>query len=230
MRLVPATALSLRLRQQEFGASLPPSVVSEVDRNWAAARLKNPDVYDGLVLCVENCDEYRGSGELIVRPVRYRFVHFSELLGELAPTALAVSGVVVVGIAQAQLALVGQRNLGASRFPGCYEFAPSGSVEPDDVNAAGGVDIIRRFFAELREEVGLDREAIQMTDIIGTVHDREDRTLDVVVRAQASPDVTMQPGLFRSDEYDRLEFISPKTLLSDRDRIVPVTAAIADYL
>jgi hypothetical protein len=69
-----------------------------------------------------------------------------------------------------------------------------------------------------------------MTDIIGTVHDREDRTLDVVVRAQASPDVTMQPGLFRSDEYDRLEFISPKTLLSGRDRIVPVTAAIADYL
>jgi len=121
--------------------------------------------------------------------------------------------------------LIGRRSPFVTQFPGFYELAPSGGIEPDSI-INGEVNLYRQVHLELEEETGLSADFIESSRLFGIIHDPEFDCIDLCVIIQMKRDVHNR-SLQNTPEYTELKWI-PLSKISvfcqeHAERIVPAS-------
>lgn len=180
----------VRVAEEPF---VPRVDLAEVERRWAELRAANPALFDGRVLHVFGVFRNgHGGATLHVAECAYR--HWAVGLHgfDTGARALGVKAIVLAG----DRVLLGQRSERVAAYPGCWEFAPGGGVEP-------GSDPRRMIERELREESGLRLETRDRVSVRAVLFDGSVRSWEIVflIRLHAPP-----PTLAPSDEYRSLRW------------------------
>jgi hypothetical protein len=157
---------------------LPPALDAEVERLWRVVqaemegRLFNGRVFSADVitrhLVCGHWTEFRRVVAQMRRP---------DLFPVLGVRSLAVGGVIVGpdGV------VFGRRPAGAVYQAGEWQLPPAGSVDASAAGPEGAVEVLRQFFGELREELGLDAGAVSAPRLLCIVEHPGSRVLDVGV-------------------------------------------------
>ncbi len=170
---------------------LPAEDEARVVSLWDAARLADPRLFDGRVVCYRR-HVLDGEGlhvELDLCPYRHVFarLHSLALPGRLTP--VGVSGIAIDSVGNVLIA----RRARVTEYPGFLECVPSGGVAAP---SGDRVDLVAQVATELAEEAaGL---AWQRIDPLGIVTDELHGTFEVgfVVRCDRLP-----RDLGDTDEY-----------------------------
>jgi 8-oxo-dGTP pyrophosphatase MutT (NUDIX family) len=168
----------------------PPGALDEVQWRWAALRRRNPAYFDGRLLHVLGVHRNGYGGAVLhVADCAYRFHAVQDAQFDLGVRPLGVKGFTMRG----GRALVGKRSPRVAGYPGQWEFAPGGVVEP-------GRTPEQTVVAELMEETGLTprREPTP----IALLYDPVLRCWENVFRIEPADDAADVSPL--TDEYDEL--------------------------
>lgn len=175
---VHEVAADVRFRVVRPMPPLPPALDAEVERLWDAAqrrlagRLFNGRVFSADVitphLVCGHWTEFRRVVAQMDRP---------DLHALLGLRSLAVGGVVICP----EGVLFGRRPADAVYQAGEWQLPPAGSVDASAAGPEGSVDVLRQFFAELREELGLEPDAVGPPQLLCLVEHPGSRVLDLGV-------------------------------------------------
>ena len=204
---VHEVAAGVRFRVVRPMPPLPAALDAEVECLWQAAqaemggvlfngRVFSADVITPRLVC-GHWTEFRRVVAQMRRP------DFFPLLGV---RSLAVGGVIVGpdGV------VFGRRPAGAVYQPGEWQLPPAGSVDASAAGPEGAVDVLRQFFAELREELGLEAAAVSAPRLLCIVEHPGSRVLDlgVAVTTALSAAAIRAAHAARGDgEYGALEVV-----------------------
>lgn len=181
--------------------------VAEVDERWAAFRERVPAAFDGRVMHVIGAHR-NGHGGVVMHLVEtaYRYYAVQEPGFDLGVRPLGAKGVTW----RDGRVLLGRRAGWVAGYPGAWEFAPGGVVEPGESPA-------RTVARELREETGIEvaREPIAAALLL----DARLRCWELIHRVAAGE--VAGPA---SDEYDELRWCEPGALPGP---LSPIAADIA---
>jgi ADP-ribose pyrophosphatase YjhB (NUDIX family) len=181
--------------------------VAEVDERWAAFRERVPAAFDGRVMHVIGAHR-NGHGGVVMHLVEtaYRYYAVQEPGFDLGVRPLGAKGVTW----RDGRVLMGRRAAWVAGYPGAWEFAPGGVVEPGESPA-------RTVARELREETGIEvaREPIAAALLL----DARLRCWELVHRVEAGE--AAGPA---SDEYDEIRWCEPGALPGP---LSPIAADIA---
>ncbi len=190
-----------------------PGLLDDVDRRWAALRRRNPAYFDSSLYHVLGVHRNGCGGAVLhVAECAYRFHAVQDDRFDLGVRPLGVKGIVVRGGA----VLVGRRADHVAGYPGRWEFAPGGVVEP---GARPGATPAAAIARELREETGLT--ASREPTAIAVLYDDVLRTWEMVFRIDAGPGAADRSP--ETDEYSVLEWREPGRLPED---LTPVACAM----
>jgi 8-oxo-dGTP pyrophosphatase MutT (NUDIX family) len=193
-------ARSIRLRRPPLLARVPgpfvPKVdLAKVDRAWERLRQANPRYFDGPVLHVLGVSRNGHGGTTIhVVETSYRFyaVQRPGLVGGLdcGVRPLGAKGICRVveddrSVSRPSRYVMARRSQSVAFYPGAWEFAPGGGLEPND-------DPASCVLRELAEET--DFEAVRPPIAVAILEDPIARSWEVVhaidVRPSQSADAT----------------------------------------
>ncbi len=122
-----------------------PGLMEEIDRRWHALCESNPAYFDGRLYHVLGVHRNgHGGAVLHVIDCAYRFHAVQDDTFDVGMRALGLKGIVT----RDNHYLLGQRSNAVAAYKGMWEFAPSGSMEPERNPA----EVIQK---ELLEETGL---------------------------------------------------------------------------
>ncbi len=181
----------IRVSEEPFVPKSP--ALDEIDRCWEAMRRDVPACFDGRLLHVFGVSR-NGHGGATIHVLECAFRHFAVRSRgiETGVRPLGVKGILVSD----DHVLLGLRS-GRVSYPGYWEFAPGGAVEP-------GTLPFETLRAELREETGL---ALGLADRVTArviFFDHVVGTWEIVhVIRLAGPAPTLQP----TAEYDQFSWI-----------------------
>jgi len=171
--------------------------LDEIDRRWQAAQRDNPHLYDGQLLHVIGVHRNGYGGAVVhVAPCSYRFHAVQRNDFDLGVRALGVKGITQrEGGAHV---LLGKRSPNVMYYPGLWEFAPGGVVEPHATPA----DTVRN---ELKEETGLSpaREPVALA----IVYDEVIRCWELVFHLVAAGELNRAKL-----EYEAIQWVKPGKL------------------
>jgi hypothetical protein len=205
---VHEVAPEVRFRVVRPMPPLPLALDAEVERLWAAAqrrlsgRLFNGRVFSCDVITPRLvCGHWTEFRRIVAQMDRH------DLFPVLGLRSLAVGGVVMCpdGI------VFGRRPVDAVYQPGEWQLPPAGSVDASAAGPEGSVDVRRQFFSELREELGLDPEAVSLPRLLCLVEHPGSRVLDlgVAVRTQLSAaEIRSAHAAHGNGEYGTLEIVT----------------------
>jgi hypothetical protein len=197
---------------------LPPLLDAEVERLWAAAqrrlsgRLFNGRVFSADVITPRLvCGHWTEFRRIVAQMDRH------DLFPVLGLRSLAVGGVLMCpdGV------VFGRRPLDAVYQAGEWQLPPAGSVDASAAGPEGDVDVRRQFFAELREELGLERDTVGEPRLLCLVEHPGSRVLDlgVAVRTMLSAaEIRAAQSARANAEYGALEVIAAAELPAFLDR------------
>lgn len=215
----------------------PPAVTDDVAGRWAQARAANPRLFDGPVLSL--IDEHDGA--LLARRDSYQRLTvqcMEPALVEPRVWQLSLTGVLVArderGI---EHTLLGRRSHETRVYGGLWEFAPGGGIDAPEPGAASlsGADIFDHLLLELREEVGLPADGIEMdrARVIGLTPDPAVGSVDIVIRLDLPHALEsccgVGPGGEHRWEYERVEWVglsSLRVFAQDRELIPPASSIV----
>lgn len=210
----------VRLAEEPF---VPRVDLAEVQRRWAALQAANSAFFDGRMLHVFGVVRNgHGGATLHVAECAYR--HWAVgLAGHGVPSergvesgpnagpnadlnagydtgvrALGVKAIVLAG----DCALLGQRSDRVAAYPGCWEFAPGGGVEP-------GRDPRDMIVVELGEETGLSLEPGDRVTARAVLFDDSVRSWEIVYVIRLREPRAL---LAASDEYRSLRWVEVSSL------------------
>ena len=195
MAAMPAFARSIRLRRPPLLARVPGPFVPKVDlaaveRAWERLVEANPRYFDGPVLHVLGVSRNGHGGTTIhVVETSYRFyaVQRPGLVGGLdcGVRPLGAKGIcrVVEGDADRRSTryVMARRSQSVAFYPGAWEFAPGGGLEPDD-------DPASCVLRELAEET--DFEAVRPPIAVAILEDPVALSWEVVHAIDVRPSRT----------------------------------------
>jgi hypothetical protein len=215
---VHEVAADVRFRVVRPMPSLPPSLDAEVERLWAAAqrrlsgRLFNGRVFSADVITPGLvCGHWTEFRRIVAQ------MDFHELFPVLGLRSLAVGGVVMCP----EGVVFGRRPADAVYQAGEWQLPPAGSVDASAGGPEGSVDVRRQFFSELREELGLERDAVGEPRLLCLVEHPGSRVLDlgVAVRTELSAAQIRAAHAARGNgEYGTLEVVPIAELPAFLDR------------
>jgi hypothetical protein len=137
--------------------ALPAALEAEIDRLWDAAQARTGGaLFNGLVF----------SADVITRHlICGHWTEFRRITAQMARpelhTLLGIRPLAVGGVLHGPDGVVfGRRPARAIYQAGEWQLPPAGSLDPTALGAGGRVDVVAQILAELREEVGLEAEAI----------------------------------------------------------------------
>ncbi|MHC4947640.1 MAG: NUDIX hydrolase [Planctomycetota bacterium] len=165
-------------------------VLDEIEQRWRRLCAANDAYFDGRLLHVLGVHR-NGCGGAVLHVVEaaYRFHAVQDASFDVGCRPLGVKGVTT----RDGRVLLGLRSATVNGYPGCWEFAPGGCVDP-------GSDPADRLVAELGEETGLAPAAPPVADAL--VYDPVIRCWEIVYRlAAAAGEPVPAPG-----EYDELRW------------------------
>ena len=154
---------------------LPPALDAEVERLWQIAQAHTARLFNGRVFSADvitprlvcgHWTEFRR----IVAQMRRPDLH--PLLGV---RSLAVGGVIVGpdGV------VFGRRPAAAVYQAGEWQLPPAGSVDASAAGPEGTVDVLRQFWVELQEELGLNPGVVSAPRLLCIVEHPGSRVLDL---------------------------------------------------
>jgi hypothetical protein len=173
-------------------------------RAWQRLCAANPRLHDAPIWSVEQVTaspEHAGPGEVIgapelrlsLRPARYRQLATQrqpELIGQAGLRRVRLLGVKGFIVAEDHAArphvLLARRHPATRVYPGLWEIAPGGGVEPHDPDrpdpaAPDGADLIGTLREELDEELGLAWDTtIAAWRLLGGVDDPQADSFDLI--------------------------------------------------
>ncbi len=172
---VHEVAAEVRFRVVRPMSTLPPALDAEVERLWQIAQAHTPRLFNGRVFSADvitprlvcgHWTEFRRIVAQMRRPDLHR---------ELGIRSLAVNGVIVGpdGV------VLGRRPVDAVYQADEWQLPPAGSVDASAAGREGAVDVLRQFFGELREELGLDPAAVSAPRLLCIVEHPGSRVLDL---------------------------------------------------
>jgi 8-oxo-dGTP pyrophosphatase MutT (NUDIX family) len=133
---------------------LDPALDAVVEQHWQAACARH-SLFNGRVFCADRYD----AGELDGHWTEYRRV-VAQMADPALRAVLGVQSLAVCGVLCCRDGIVvGRRDTGSVYQPGLWQLPPAGSV---DQGAArnGGADLHAALLTELREELGLEADAV----------------------------------------------------------------------
>lgn len=227
-----------------------PELEARIDRAWAERCAANPMLYDGPMLAYSGYDD--GRGEIRARRERYR------RLAVFPAVRTGVSQVGVTGVLTANdgergpVVLLAQRSERTRCYGGMWELAPSGGIEPPEIeppegdpNAAGPVtlrqaDVLRSLLDELETELGIGgggggnvAPAFDHAHAVAIVNDPFAPSVDVVVHLEWPGPPPQMPG--PGGEGGRWEYTASRWVAVEGlaafdaehgERIIPPTRAL----
>lgn len=120
-------------------------IVAEVDRRWAEMCSKNPSLHDGRMSHVLGVHRNgHGGASIHTMDCAYRFYAVQDASLDLGVRHLGVKAITM----HDGMVLLGKRSQKVCAYPGMWEFAPGGVIEP----GRDPVDVLR---SEYEEETGL---------------------------------------------------------------------------
>ncbi|MFZ4576487.1 MAG: hypothetical protein ACOYN0_19040, partial [Phycisphaerales bacterium] len=159
----------------------PPPASPAVLAEWDALCRVNPRLYDGPILSVKTVDIEHA--HVHVSRDRYsRLAVFPRV--RTGARLLAVTGLLLAKDGGGrQYVLLGKRGDQVSRYPGCWEFGPSGGMAvPAPTTDRFGMEFIGGHLRdEISEELGLDRLSCELTPI-AYARDHAVMSDDIVLR------------------------------------------------
>jgi hypothetical protein len=204
---VHEVAGKVRFRVVRPMPQLPPALDAEVERLWQAVqaqmagRLFNGRVFSADVITPHLVCGHWTEFRRVVAQMRRPDLH--PLLGV---RSLAVGGVIIGpnGV------VFGRRPAGAVYQAGEWQLPPAGSVDASAAGPEGAVDVLRQFFGELREELGLDASAVSSPRLLCIVEHPGSRVLDLgitVMTALSAAAIRAAHAAGGNGEYDPLEVV-----------------------
>jgi len=147
-----------------------------VESRWSALREANPAYFDGRLCHVLGVHrDGHGGATIHVADCAFRFFAVQDERLDLRVRPLCVKGIVQ----REGLALLGRRSMNVAGYPGQWEFAPGGVVEPGD-------DPAHRLVRELAEETGY--RAAGEPIALAVLYDDQIRTWELVYRLNVESD------------------------------------------
>lgn len=205
-----------------FGAPEPEPSPAMLER-WDALRRANPRLFNGPVLGVRGAEVTPGGVRLTLGLGSYLTLCTQEPDG---PRLVQGSVTGLVRGADGRV-LLGRRGASTRLYPGLWELAPSGGIDPPASGpgpawALGGADVLAQLRRELREEVGGGLQ-IEGARALALVEDDAGPSCDVVVGAS----VRGEPG-GGSWEYAEWRWVAPGGLgaFGAVHRLSPPTRAL----
>jgi 8-oxo-dGTP pyrophosphatase MutT (NUDIX family) len=195
------------------GRFVPPGIdLDAVDARWSALCAANPKYFDGSMLQVLGTSRNGYGGvQIHVQECSYRFYAVQRADGAWPGLDCGVRPLGVKGIARrGEEVLLGRRSQRVAFYPGLWEFAPGGGLEP-------GVDPAAQVVKELSEETGLSARAAPIA--VALLHDPVAFTWEIVHRLDLGLDALPELGW----EYDEFRFVA-------RDALPEPLAAVAEQM
>jgi hypothetical protein len=193
---------------------LPPALDAEVERLWGAAQLRlGGRLFNGRVFSADVITPHLICGHWtefrrIVAQMNHPDLHPLRGL-----RSLAVGGVVIC----ADGVLFGRRPADAVYQADEWQLPPAGSVDASAAGPEGSVDVLRQFFSELREELGLEPDEVGPPRLLCLVEHPGSRVLDlgVAVRTHLSAAAIHAAHAARGNGEYRTLVVVPEAELPD---------------
>jgi ADP-ribose pyrophosphatase YjhB (NUDIX family) len=198
----PHSPRTIRLRRpatlsMSEGVFVPQGAdLDEIERRWRGICDANPRAYDGR-LCHVIGVHRNGYGGAVIHAIdcAYRFHAVQDDSFDLGVRPLGVKGITTHN----ERILLGRRAADVLHYPGMWEFAPGGGVEP-------GREPAQVIISELADETGL--RAAREPVPVAVLFDPIARCWEIVFRIEAAGDA-LQP---RTREYEELRWREPHDL------------------
>ncbi|MCP3905775.1 MAG: NUDIX domain-containing protein [Planctomycetes bacterium] len=186
------------------------AVLDEVTLRWDALCVANPAYYDGRLCHVIGVHRNGYGGAVMhVADCAYRYFAVQDDDFDLGVRPLGVKG--ITRRADGRV-LLGRRSARVAGYPGRWELAPGGVVEPGEHPA---ITVVK----ELREETGL---ACGEPTAIAVLYDDVVRTWEIVYRLTPADERAAA-----SDEYDEVAWCAPEEITVD---LTPIARSMVALL
>lgn len=198
---------------------LSPWQTSEVNRIWEEQQ-KLRLLFDGLLFSVQSVEENCLHGHW----VDYRYM----IAQRYSPALQPVLKIVPLGISAfttcGNLVLVGKRADHVANYPGCYECAPSGGVDPSTVSGTE-VDLLKLISKELEEEVGIHHHDVESVKLILLCYDTVLNTYELISRIVLKGEAMQK--IAPSEEYPEIFWLPREEINAflnlHQDTIIPLS-------
>lgn len=196
----------------------PQQIGARIDEIWAQEKQRLGEALtNGPVFFLH---DYRPDC-LTLQAGEYRHVLARRRAPELAEAGLAVRSVGVTGVLVCADGLVlGRRGDGVASDVGLWEPAPAGGLDR--------ADPAEQILEELREEVGIEKSAVELPEVRGLVEDTASGVVDIVFRLHttaSAEDIRAAQKSLGTDEYSELAIIDKAEvaafLETERDHLLP---------
>jgi hypothetical protein len=234
--------LNVRLLQSEprvtLGAAAPtigPDIEARVDEIWQREQeRRSHELYNGRLFSVDHWD-----AETIVGWIsEYRYF-LAQRREPSLHAALKIKPLAVTGVLSCpDGVLFGRRSARSEMDAGCWELAPSGSVDDAAVGADGQVNLERCILIELEEEIGIGASELSAhCRAVALVEDPQSNVTDVGIMlstACSAAQIQHRFATLENREYSELEIVAPAEVQAFRqdqaDSLGAVSAALLDIL
>ncbi|WP_419728539.1 NUDIX hydrolase [Lichenicola sp.] len=188
--------------------SLPADLEADVESIWSAERARRPVLFNGRVFSADTITPSLITGHWTEYRCVLAQIRKPSLYARLKVRPLAVNGLVEC----ADGLVLGRRHADAVYLPGRWQAAPAGNVE---ARAGDDVNLIEQVHVELREELGLLPNMIDLTRPVAAIEHTDTHVVDVglLLRTPLSfAEIARHRQQAGNDEYDLLQVVPTDAL------------------
>lgn len=222
---------SLPLPQGVLEDDAPPlrySAVVEkrVEEIWQCEQARRPSLFNGKIFAVMNIQEAQIVGRFVEYKQFLAQLRRPELFEELKIEALAVTGTL---LAEGEV-VWGKREAGSTQYPGVWELLPSGGLDDKGRNAAGALDLRSQLLDELKQELGLGEESVELIRPICFVHDEASHLYDFAMELRTPltlAQIIQRHSALPKREHSELRLVPPHRLGAFLSGLPPAFAELS---
>lgn len=156
------TCPEIRLSRSNAVWPFEQACADAIAENWRAAQSANSRYFDGMVHVMTT--GALGPGGILegsLCPCRFKAYLYWRDHADLSPTTRDAFGSAIVMTADHAVMLGVQ---GAGQLNSGLAYPPGGMIDPRDVAADGGIDVVRSVARELAEETGIETARLERED------------------------------------------------------------------
>ena len=197
---------------------------AQVDGIWGEEKKRKGEaLFDGLILSAIEVTR----SHLVGRWINYRYAlavyRQPDLADAYQVNPVAVNGVTLVG----SRVLLAKRAGFVSQSPGCWEFVPSGGIDPK-ASSGEQIDYRRAILDELEEETGIDRAQAARIDPFALIFDSLTSTWELALEIRLKGDPAFP---LVSSEYEEFTWVEEEAVQQflegyGDEEVVPLTKVI----
>jgi len=223
--------ISLPLPQNVLEAAALPlrcsaAVEKKVEEIWQCERARRSSLFNGKIFAVTNVQEAQIVGRFVEYKQFLAQLRCPELFEELKIEALAVTGTLLAegGV------IWGKREASSTQYPETWELLPSGGLDDKGQNAAGALDLRRQLLDELKQELGLGEESVDLIRPICFVHDAASHLYNFAMELQtplAFAQIIQRHSVLPNREHSELRLVLPHGLSAFLTGLPPAFAELS---